>query len=84
MLFPKTVSPHKQRLAQIKVAVDSICTPPLVIPHNLNIFHPNFAHEIQKKSLLNLRHADMSSGTKQKWLLHFKWHKNIEPHNCKK
>jgi hypothetical protein len=37
MLFPKTVGPHKQRLAQIKVAVDSICTPPSIIPHNLNI-----------------------------------------------
>jgi hypothetical protein len=51
MLFPKTVSPQKQRLAQIKVAVDSIFTPPSVIPHNLNIiFQPNFAHEIQKNS----------------------------------
>jgi hypothetical protein len=50
MLFPKTVSPHKQTLAQIKVAVDSICTPPSVIPHNLSIiFQPNFAHKIQKK-----------------------------------
>jgi hypothetical protein len=24
-----------------------------------------------EKDLLNLRHAEMSSGTKQKWLLHF-------------
>jgi hypothetical protein len=36
MLFPKIVSLHKKRLAQIKVAVDSICTPPSIIPHNLN------------------------------------------------
>jgi hypothetical protein len=51
MLFPKTISPHKQRLAQIKVAVDSNLNPTLPMKYKNNSSKPKTCKNVSKNKI---------------------------------